>query len=390
MAVSAPALASWYELPHLAPIIWACALVPTLNGLGNIGLLAWARKLEFKRLFVIQALRAGSSLLVSVPAVLIFRNEWALVTGQLSTALVGLLISYVAHPYRPRLDFNLARAKTLLKFGRWVTGGALLAFLITQGDDLFVSKMLGPVALGYYQFAYQNANLPATKITHVIGQVSFPTYSRLQKDAEELKRAFRGVARFTILFAGLLTVLIWFLIPHVVEHVVGPKWEPVIPLVRILAVAGLLRAIAALAGALFMAVGKPELDFRMNLPRFLVIALSIYPLTMWKGLEGASWAVLLGILACAPTWVGGVRSLAGVKLRELLSDNALALIASGIVTAAFLVLQPHFDMSWSGSLSLLASVLASSALLLALLGRLAPSLDIFREARALRSTLAKR
>lgn len=389
MAATAPALAAWYGLPELTKIVWTCSIVPVLNGLSNTGLLVFSRELAFGPLFAIQGLKAGVQLCLTIPAIILLRNEWGLVSGQVGGAVVGVVASYLAHPFRPRFDLDWQKTKSLVRFGKWVTGGALIAFLITQGDDLFVSRMLGVSALGYYQFAYQNANIPATKITHVLGQVSFPTYSRLQHDRVGLGRAFRGVARFTILLAAPTTVAIWFLIPHVVEHVIGAKWAPVIPLVRILAVAGLVRAVAALAGPLFLAAGRPELDFRMNLPRLVVLAVSIYPLTATHGLAGACFAVLLGTLCCIPTWISGVREITGLSLAQFLSDNLLAIVASALLAICMFLTHSPGTLTLVKSARSLFSGVGAWVASLFLLARIRPTLDVFGEIGRLRAVLKK-
>ena len=52
-------------------------------------------------------------------------------------------MSYLIHPYRPHLSSDLGKAKKLFGFGKWILGSSILIFLITQGDDIFVGKLLG-------------------------------------------------------------------------------------------------------------------------------------------------------------------------------------------------------------------------------------------------------
>jgi O-antigen/teichoic acid export membrane protein len=187
---------------------------------------------------------------------------------------------------------------------------------------------LGLTALGFYQLAYNVANLPATNITHVISRVSFPTYARLKHQPDELRHAFLRVVRATILIAAPVSVGIWVLIPGIVTYVIGSKWERIVPLVRILVLAGFVRSFAALAGPMFQAVGRPDLDFKMNLPRFLCTVGLIWPACARWGLEGVCWVVLVATCTTLPTWIYGIKKLVGVGPAVVARQSAWGLLVS--------------------------------------------------------------
>jgi O-antigen/teichoic acid export membrane protein len=328
LCASAPLLARFYAEPSLTWLLVVSSLAILLSGFSNIGLVFFDRKLDFRTQFLIKLGQTAMSLLVYIPAVLVLRNVWALVVAYVGGALATLVISYVSQPYRPRFAWDTARLGTLMRFGRWITGMTIMGFVILKGDDIFVSKYLGLTALGFYQMAYGIAMFPATNVTHVISRVSFPTYARLQHDKEALAQAFLKVTRTTLLLGGLATAAIWVLVPLFVEYVIGKKWESIVPLVRILVAAGLVRCFAALAGPVFQGLGRPDLDLKMNLPRFLVTVALIWPACERYGLRGACWVVLLAICTTLPTWFWGVRALTGVGPLRVLRTALVPAVAS--------------------------------------------------------------
>jgi O-antigen/teichoic acid export membrane protein len=93
-----------------------------------------------------------------------------------------------------------------------------------------------------------------------------------------------------------LTAGIIVLAPQFIQIVLGDKWMPAVPLVQVLALAGLLRSIAATAGYLFYALGKTKIDTMLQLIRLAVLAVLIYPLTLRFGLLGVAIAVVASIL----------------------------------------------------------------------------------------------
>ncbi|MFO0565808.1 MAG: lipopolysaccharide biosynthesis protein [Polyangiaceae bacterium] len=333
MAAAAPYLASFYREPRLMPLVLVCTSYVLLHGFHNVGTVYFDRKLDFRTQFLIKIIPAAFSALVFVPAVLLLRNVWALVIGTVGGAAAHVAISYVSQPFRPRLEWNRKKLGYLLGFGRWITGATVMVFIITQGDNIFVSKYLGLTALGFYQLAYNIANLPATNITHVVSRVSFPTYARLQHDKPELRTAFLRVVRTTLLIAAPVSVVIWGFIPLFCQWVIGPQWSRIVPLVRILVLAGFVRSFAAIAGPVFQALGRPDLDFKMNLPRFLCTVGLIWPACARFGLEGVCWVVLIAISTTLPTWLYGIKKLLGLGPLAVAREASFGLFASLPVAA---------------------------------------------------------
>lgn len=334
LCAAAPLVARLYAEPRLTLLLMVSSLAVVLGGLSNIGTVFFDRRLDFRTQFLIKLGQTALALSVYLPAVLVLRNVWALAIAYVGGSLANLIISYVAQPYRPRFSWDAHKLRALMRFGRWITGMTIVGFVILKGDDLFVSKYLGLTALGYYQMAYLVAMLPATQVTHVISRVSFPAYARLQHDRVELARAFLKVTRTTLLLGALATAVIWVLTPLFVAHVIGEKWRSIVPLVRVLVWAGLVRCFAALAGPVFQGLGRPDLDLKMNLPRLFVTVALLWPACARFGLEGAAWVVLVAICTTLPTWFWGIRALTGVSPLRVLREVALAAAAGGALGGA--------------------------------------------------------
>lgn len=386
VVIAAPFLADWYGKPVLFPLLAVSASYVILQGLQNIGTVFFSRDLDFKKICLINSLRAFFTVGITIPAILILENVWALLIGFVGGAAVGLIISYIAHPYRPSFEWNWTKAKKLINFGKWITGLSIVGFVTTEGDDVFVSKYLGATALGFYRLAYEVSNWPATKVTHVISKVSFPTYSRLQHDPEALRKAFIGVMRSTLLISTTVTALVWFLVPYLVELVIGQKWERIIPLVELLVLAGLVRSVAALGGALFQASNRPDLDFKMNLPRLVVIVTLIWPFSAWWGLEGACLVVLLAVSSCLPVWFYGLHKLANLRLVDVLKHNGLALVSTVVLGGALYGYRELFGMGWLGFAGTVSASLASWLAAMWIIGKLTP-LDFYGEIDKLKQTI---
>lgn len=295
LCMTAPFVAEFFQTPEAIPVIRVIAATVLMSGFRNIGMVYFERDLEFHKQFIYEIAANLINLIVSIILAFHLRSVWALVWGGLSADIFRLFFSYFIHPYVPKLRIELKKVIDLFRFGKWVFLSGMLVFLITQGDDLFVAKFLGISALAYYQMAFMVSNLPTTEISHVISNVTFPAYSKMQNDVKRLRAAYLRVLQLTALVSLPLTGLIFSLSQELTSTVLGSKWMPIVPLIRILSLAGLLRAIAATTGPVLQGVGAPKLDTVWQVVRLFILAVAIYPMTLRWGLSGISMAVLLSI-----------------------------------------------------------------------------------------------
>ena len=290
---AAPFVASFFDTPEAKPIIQVVGLSVLFQAFTNIGVIYFQKELEFNKEFIYQFAGTLSDFIVAVSAVLILKNVWALVFGMLAGNAVRCIISYLIHPYRPRLSRDLAKAKELFGFGKWVLGSSILIFLLTQGDDIFVGKLLGATALGFYQMAYRISNMPATEITHVISRVTFPVYSKLQNDIPKLREAYLKVLQVTAFLSFPVAGLIFVLAPDFTKIFLGEKWMPMVPAMQVLCLFGVTRALNGTMGSIFQGIGIPKvITFGAGVQLLILIAI-IYPMTSKWGITGTSFAVII-------------------------------------------------------------------------------------------------
>ena len=291
--LSAPVVAKFFNSPQATLVIKVIAVSTLLSGFRNVGVLFFQKELEFNKQFVYELSAILVDLTVAITLAFMLRNVWALVWGGVAGNFVRLFMSYILHPYRPHVRFYKAEFKELFGFGKWALGSSILIFLITQGDDIFVGKMLGVTILGFYQMAYLISNLPATEITHVISQVTFPAYSKLQDDIPKLREAYLNVLQLTVFLSFPIAGLIFVLAPDFTKIFLGEKWMPMVPAMQVLAIFGATRAFGATTGPIFLGVGKPGILTKLAAIQLLMMIAIIYPLTNRFGIFGTAIAIVI-------------------------------------------------------------------------------------------------
>jgi O-antigen/teichoic acid export membrane protein len=309
---SAPLVATAFGTAEAAPVIRAVGLTALLRSLSNPAVVQLERRLDFRRLFWWSLPGAVTGFVLAVGVALARHDVWALVAGAVGAQLVATGASYAMLPHRPGLRVRREGVLRLLHYGKWVNGARILAWLSLSADNAVVGRFLGAGALGVYQVAFRVAELAVATFTQAMVQVALPALAQLQASAQ-LGRAFRAALRLVLVvncaFAAVMVV--WG--GPVLARLLGPSWLPAVPVLRILAVAMVFRAVVVIAGGLFGAVRVPSNTMRVNAVRLAVMLATIFPL-MWRfGMEGVAASVLVASAAAALVSLLRVRSV----LRQL-------------------------------------------------------------------------
>ena len=289
--LAAPAVGFFNE-PRVEGLMYALALCTLIQGFDNVGIVAFQKDLELHKEFWFGLAKKLIGFVVTITAAFALQSFWALVCGMLALRVTSLGLSYVLHPYRPRL--SLAAAGELFGFSKWLLLNNLLIFLNNRGTDFVVGKVSGAGALGLYSISYELANLPTTELVHPISRAVFPGYSRLASDLPQLRQAFLQV----ISLVALLTVPAGALIGLVAEPLVllllGPKWMGAVPLIQVLSAFGIVRSLHGPNGSIYLALGKPRIIAAlMSVQLAIAIVLMLFLVPKF-GPIGAAWAILAG------------------------------------------------------------------------------------------------
>lgn len=300
-AVLAPYIAAFFAEPRATPVIRVVGIIPLFQGFRNPGTVYFSKHLEFHKRSLLTLTGTSVNFAISVVAGIIVQNVWALVWGAVGGAIVTLGASYVLHDYRPAPQFDPALAGEVLSYGKWILGSNSLAFLIHRGDDAFVGWFLGASALGIYQVSIRLASASASEITAVLSQVTFPTFSQVQGETSKLRSGYIRTLRLTSFLSFPSAMGIIVVAPSFITTFYGNDWIPVIPVLQVLALAGLFRSVYVGTTPLFNAVGRPDLNTKTQVVKVLFIAILIYPATLRFDLIGTAMVIVLsGVLISTP------------------------------------------------------------------------------------------
>jgi O-antigen/teichoic acid export membrane protein len=344
--LGAPLVAQLFDEPGATALLRVFALVPVFRGLKNPAIVYFQKDLEYQLQFVYRVSGSVTQLAVAVAWALVSPTVWALIAALVTAEVTRTFTSYVVHPYRPWPSFEMAHAKEIIDYGKWLTGSSILNFLGTEGDDVVVGALAGATALGFYQLAYRLSNAPATEFSEVIAGVMFPAFSKLQNDPERLRAAFLRVLQVTAFVSIPASFGIALVAPSFVRAFLGPDWVPMILTMQILAAYGLLRAIGRTFSPAWKAIGRPDYVTKLSLVRIAILAVLIVPATSRFGIEGTA-ALVVGVyvfpMMPLDLWVH-VRSIE-ITYWEFVQEVVYPFAASVVMAGCILLVQDALAVS---------------------------------------------
>lgn len=336
VSASAVPTARFYGQPQLKVIIPVLGLISLVQGFQNIGLVILRKEISFARIFRYELATNLGGIAVTVALAVVMRNVWALVIGLLLTAVLGTALSYVFHPYRPRLALEKIALQRAWNLGKFVLVIAAASYVTTMADNVMVGRLLGTGALGNYSLAYNIASAPISVLVFALGTVLFPAYAEITaQHLKRLEQAFTKVFSISLMIMLTITAPIFLLSGEIVQLFFGSKWTSAGKVLRILALIIPLRGLTLIIATVFFSLNKPKQVAVGKTLEAIVFLAVIYPLIMAFGLAGAAWAGLIAYaFACVNRLVALNHIIPGISSKLFrISLATAAAAAAGLLTA---------------------------------------------------------
>lgn len=299
VALSAYPLAWYFNDSMVVPLILLVAVTPLLRGFVNPMIVTFVKELDFRREFLFRSVSASVDFVVAVTIGFLTHSPIAFVAALLVSALVDVALSFFLFSIHPRLRFVRSYLSEILGYGKWITLSGIAYWIASELDDFVAGRLYGITALGGYQIGYKIATLPVTEISGTVNQVSFPVLSKTRSEQRTFMKIFWSSMLFTNAI-GFIIALILVLFPaDVVSLTLGSQWGGVVPLVRILAVFGLLRTIESSLQPLVLSLGKPQIASVGNLLKVAGLAVGLFFFSR-DGIHGVALAALLSGFVVIP------------------------------------------------------------------------------------------
>lgn len=322
--------------PHTIPLIQVLSLRVFIGGFENIGTVLFRKELDFAMEFRYGVYRKLLSFVITIGLALYLRNYWALIGGILGGQILTIGISYLLHPYRPRISFT--RVKEIWHFSFWSWVITVGAFIYNRADQYVISASGSTALMGQYQVSGELAKMPGTELVQPLARALLPTYSRLNQNVNELKKSFMNVLSAIILVSVSSGVGITLVANDLVLVLLGEQWIEAAYFIVWLALAS---AITACSHSVFLILATMDRQRRAAVQAWwrLILMLPLLLISMkMYGPKGIAPAYLVAVTLLAPTYFLMLRPIFVVTIRELGVLSWRPLVAAAIMAVSLLII----------------------------------------------------
>jgi len=340
---------SWWagknHAPAAASLISVLSLDIPLMALVNVQSALLNREMNFKRLSICANISALVGGMVGVAMALAGLRAWSLVGQQLAKDATTAILLWRWSRWRPRFEFSFKHLRELTGFSVGNFVAQLGIFADVQASSVILGLFFGPVPLGLYRIADRIMSSVTTLSMSAIQTVSFPEFSRLQHQPEELRKSALSCIRLTSAVT-LPAMAVIASVSRPLMAAIGPQWIPASPVLKLLCVLGVAIVFAYFTGPLMQALGRTRevaiLEWaRMAIGTVVLLGagFAVRNGSIQLQISGIAMARLFtGALIVAPFFVYILMRLSGLSFREfVLAVMPATASAASIISAVFLV-----------------------------------------------------
>lgn len=315
---AAPAVAGFFGVADLEPILRALAFIVPVKALAITPRALLARELQLHRVGAADIAAAAAGSAAGIGAAVAGAGPWSMVYQVAVTDVVGAAM-LLAASRGPAPNLALRAVAPLFGFSLSVFATDCLAYFSRNLDNILVGRVLGVSALSIYGMAYRILVVPVQLIGQTVNRVMFPAFARSAKEPERVAASLIAATRILALSAVPLMVFVSCAAPELVHLVLGPDWMPAAALVSVLAIGGARETIFYITPSLMKGLGRGAL-----IVRYEVLAAVVQVSGIVIGLQFGVFGVAVGYTAAGflltPVLLRIQTRLTGVSARSQLAS----------------------------------------------------------------------
>ena len=314
--------ANWLNTPELFPLFqWGILLVLILIPFNHFEVLLQAH-FKFKAIFYGYLVRQGFFMLSMILILILDKSYLTLVNLaklQIISLLLGslVLLSFARNYFYRRFEIEKRTLLKMFHFGKYIFGTNVFSAFGRSADQFISAGLISADVVAYYNVVARINNMMDVP-SIAIADVLFPknVEAMATSGTEKVKYYFERMVGTIISILLPISILI-FLAPHLfIMILAGSKYYHAVPILETVILFSFLRPFSYQFGTTMDAIGKPKVNFWVNL-----LTMSLNYGFMYLGLRYLGWmgaaygAVVSAILSFLIMYTVLNRTI-GIRLNE--------------------------------------------------------------------------
>ena len=328
-------LASFYGEPEVRTLFAVLSVSFFVSALRATQTALLIREMQFRRLELAQMAATVTGASVGIAIALDDHGAWAIVGQQLAEASTLTALIFFLAPWRPSLTYSFASLRRLGGFAGNVFAENLLYQAGRNLSSLLIGRFLGPAAVGAYALATNVILVPFSRIAAPLQQVFFPAFSQMSHDRARLADVWIRASRLVGVISIPSLVGLVIVAPDFVQVVLGSRWEEATPVIRILAVVGIIQSVQSLSGEVLLAVNRAGTLLRFTMLWFAA-SVGAFALGLHWGILGVAALYAVATIAVEPVRTYLTTRALGIPFRSFVAAFSGVAQAAAVMAVALL------------------------------------------------------
>ena len=314
------------DVPQLAALVSALMWQPVLELGACYPRVVLQRQLDLTYLALVNLIQVVSHVVLSVA--LLWNGYGALGvvwSSLIAAALTALMLwTRLLRSQIPR-GGSFGLSTRAWRQTTWETAnifsGGFIGYINMRLDNLLVAGALGPTGMSFYSMAWNASRAPVLVFSTAFSSVLMPTMARIQDDSERVKRAVCESLQHSYILLAPVSLAMFIYAGTIVPVVLGAKWAPMVPCLRVMSITILAAPLIYAWQALFIVSRRAYLTSVPAAVHILVLTVLMVPITKLTGLLGAAFVDLTGVMAVTVTGI-----LLNSRFRRMLTRGVLSAV----------------------------------------------------------------
>ena len=324
---TAPLIAGYYEKPILTWLIRIAGISLLINGVKNLQYAFVAKKLQFKMFFF--ATLGGTILSGVVGIIMALKGlgPWALVTQGVVNHFVDSLILWFVIKWKPKFQFSFKLFKKHFSFGWKILVYKIIYNISNSVRQLAIGKKYTESDLAFYNRGKTYPNMIGQNIYNSVNSVMYPVLAKTQDDYKRFNEILAKALKINMFVMLPICVGMFCVAEPFIYLLLGAKWLPCVPYIRIFCVVILFNSIEAIISNGPLALGKSTASMILGIIECLIsIGLLIAAIPYGVMMIGYSM-ILSSFINCVIYYIY-LKYLSGFKVIKSLLDSFDSLITT--------------------------------------------------------------
>ena len=337
-------IADGYGTPELGYMIGLASISFLVAPISSTTMALLNRNMEFGKLLRISISANLVNAVVSIALTSMGFGATGLTIGLVAMGVTSAAVASLALHSWDHFIPSLSAWRQILGFGAYVSVTNIINEIAVRAPNLIIGRGLGYASVGIYNRASGTVGLFGDLVGSAIQAVTFPTFARMHRAGEDLRRPYLKIVALMTGVAFPALTLVSVTAEPVIEALLGHQWSATVPLIPYLAAATMIEGFAPMSALVFTVLGQVSQRLRMTL---LIRGAQIASILFFVHFDLA-WIVIAQI-GCAVLGlllnVLALRRFLQIRIQDLFMASARSVLLAMVTVAPVFAMQAW----WSGA-----------------------------------------